>query len=129
MFEDFFNTVGVLLTIAFWIATIFTLVSGVILCIEKFTSRNGWEILHAVIAIIIGVFVFSKTYEWIESIPWALLFTGCALSLVLGDDSDERKKSSQSNGQTSLTDAMVDYYCDYSKTKAAVKDALRELDK
>lgn len=129
MFEDFFNTVGVLLTIAFWVATIFLLVSGVILCIDKFISRNGWQILHAVIAIIIAAFVFAKTYEWSESIPWALLFTGCTISLVLGEDSDERKKSSQSNGQPSLADAMVDYYCDYSKTKAAVKDALRELDK
>lgn len=129
MFEDFFNTVGVLLTIAFWAATIFLLVGGIFLCIANFISKDGWKITKAIIAIISGIFAFTKTSAWLESIPWGLFFTGCALCLILGESSDTGRKSSREEKEYSLSDAFVESYCEYSLTKAAVKDAIRELDK
>lgn len=129
MFEDFFNTVGILLTIAFWAVTVFLLVGGVFMCIECFTSKNGWKITKAIIAIIAGVFAFSKTSIWLESIPWGLFFAGCASCLVLGESPDTKRKSSRTEREQSIGDAFVDAYCEYSLTKAAVKDAIRELDK
>ena len=124
-----FETIGTLLTIAFWAVTIFLLVGGVILIIDKLRNGNGWDKVQVVIAIIAGFFTFSKVYTWLDSIPWALLFTGCVLGLVLGDSSDKEKSYRRREKEYGLSDAIIDTYCEYNLTKAAVKDAIRESKK
>ena len=121
-----FETIGTLLLIAFWTVTIFLTVGGVVLIVGKLTSPSGWDKFMAVIAMIAAAFTFFKTYEWLDSIPWSLLFTGCVVAIILGESTGTDRRPARREREYGLSDAIIDTYCEYELTKAAVKEAIRE---
>jgi len=122
-----FETIGKLITFAFWAAAIFLFVGGIICCIKQIFSGSGFEKFLAILAIGLSVFAFIRVYAWLDSILWSMLISGIILStLGLGGSGEETDKAPRTRSGPSVADAIIDTYCEYELTKAAVKDAIRE---
>lgn len=121
-----FETIGNLLMIALWAAAIFFFGGGIILCICDFTEGSGGKIAKGVIAIILGIITFVTVYSWLDSIVWCLIFSGMVIGYVANFGDDEVQPAPQKERKYGFTDALVDTYCEYELTKAAVKDAIEE---
>ena len=124
-----FETIGNLFTICFWAVTLFLFLGGIITCIANFLSGDGGKIFWAVVAIILAIFVFFLVYDWLDSIAWCLLVTGMVLVFVANIGSDETESTPTRKQEYGLSDAILDTYCEYELTKAAVKDAIKESKK
>lgn len=120
-----FETIGNLFTIAIWAVAIFLFGGGLFLCGMHLFTGNGWEKLWSVVAIILGVIVFTRLYAWLDSVVWCLMLTGIVLGVV-GNLGSKETEPPQKEKKYDLTDAILDTACEYELTKAAVKDAIRE---
>ena len=77
-----FETIGNLITIVIWIVAIFLFGGGLFICGMNLFTGSGWEKFWAVVAIILGIIVFTKFYAWLESVVWCLMGSGIVLGLV-----------------------------------------------
>ncbi len=114
-----------------WIIAIVTAVFGVLGWISMFTDKNGIHIFMGVIAAIVAVIIFSRVYDWLESIGFALFCTGAALCAFAGASSNTPSSGSgyskpQETGYT-FGKALTETLSEYELAKAAAKDAYREM--
>ncbi len=121
-----FETIFTLITIVLWAAAIFLFGGGLFLCFSNLFKGKGWEKFWAIVAMILGVIVFNRLYAWLDSIVWCLILTGMVIAFVADIGSNKLQPAPVKEKGPSLTDAIVDTYCEYELTKAAVKDAIRE---
>ncbi len=121
-----FEAIGTLITIVIWLVAIFLFGGGLLICIGNLIGGGGFEKFMAVLGIILGIVAFSCIYSWFESIVWCLMGSGIVLGLIGNAGSDSEEKAPKKEEKYGFGKALVDTYCEYELTKAAVKDAIKE---
>lgn len=114
-----------------WAVAIASFILGIICWIGMFIDTNGWIKFIGVITIIIGIVVFWRVYVWMESVGVCLFATGFLLGMIgAGANSNTTADKGSSPRYTekeyTVTNAILDTYCEYELMKEAAKSAIRE---
>jgi len=113
-----------MITFIIWAIVIIIFGGGVFLCGMDLISGTGEEKAQSVIAIILGIIIFSVVYSWFESIGWCLFFSGIGLISVCGKGEPAKTKEPGPIGR--FAEGYIEGYIQKEITKEAVKEALRE---
>ena len=123
-----FETIGTLITIAIWAVAIFLTGGALLFCFDNLIHGSGGRKILTVIAIILGVYIFCRVYDWCGSIVWSLIISSIVLATVSEAGSGRLKDAPQKEKKYGLGDALVDAYVEQEVIKEATKKAIRELE-
>lgn len=120
-----FETIGTLITIALWGAAIFLFGGGIILCGVNLFKGNGWQRFWAIVAIILAIIVFTKLYNWLDSLVWCLFLTGGVLCLVGNAADDQQTTPAKEPREPGFIERLADQAAQDQRDIAIVEEAIR----
>lgn len=126
--EIMFETIGTLITIVIWAVAIFLVGGALLFCFDNLIHGSGGRKFLTVIAIILGVYIFSRVYDWCGSVVWSLIISSIVLATVAEAGSGRLKKAPRKEKKYGFGDALVDAYVEQEVIKEATKKAIRELE-
>lgn len=121
-----FETIETLFTIVIWVVAIFFFGGGLLFCIDNLIHGSGWRKFLTVIAVILGIFVFTRVYAWCKSIVWSLAASGMVLAFVSEAGSGRLQNAPEKKKKYGFTDALVDAYVEEKVIEEAVENAIRK---
>lgn len=115
-----------LITIVLWGVTILLFGGGLFLCGMNLFTGNGWEKFWAVVAVILGVVVFTKLYAWLDSLVWCLMLTGIELGVVgmAGSNKSQNTTKKEEKGP-GILETLADQAIQDQRDIAIVQEAIR----
>lgn len=94
MFETILN----LVSYAFFAIVVFVFAYSIIQCIIYLIRGDGWKRFRAILAAGLGVFVFFKVQDWMDSAVLSMFATSALMCFVMGclpEDTNKKQRSSQ----------------------------------
>lgn len=116
-----------LITIVLWGIAILLFGGGLFLCGMNLFTGNGWEKFWAVVAVILGVVVFTKLYAWLDSLVWCLMLTGIELGVVgmAGSNNGEKTQEKESKPSSGIIGHVVNEIIEEEKRVQEYQKAMQ----